>query len=84
MSIPIKDLLPEIQLRVNSAPDRYNPNRNNYIDDGEELSTLLSEYKLQSADGLKSSFWCIERKTVEERIQMKELKGDYYSNSPTK
>ena len=43
--IKITDLRPEIQTLVNSDPTKYDPNRNRMIDDGDELSQLLSEYQ---------------------------------------
>ena len=43
-SIAITTLAPEVQLRVNSNPDKYNPNYNDKIDPN-ELSTLLSDFQ---------------------------------------
>lgn len=44
MSIKITSHRPEIQTLVNSNPNKYDPNSNFKIDDGVELSQLLSEY----------------------------------------
>lgn len=44
MSINITNLRPEIQTLVNSDPNKYDQNSNAKIDDGVELSQLLSEY----------------------------------------
>ena len=48
--IKITDLRAEIQTLVNSDPTKYNPNRNGKIDDGDELSLLLSEYQCSVED----------------------------------
>lgn len=55
MGTEIAKLLPEVQLRVNSNPDKYDPNGNGQIDDGEELSTLLSEYGKSSIEDLSAT-----------------------------
>ena len=56
MGIPITQLLPEIQLTVNSDPTKYDPNGNGQIDDGSELSTLLSEYKITKPEYLTNEY----------------------------
>lgn len=48
--IKITDLRAEVQTLVNSDPTKYNPNKNNTIDDGDELSLLLSEYQCSAED----------------------------------
>ena len=48
--IKITDLRPEIQTLVNSDPTKYDPNKNRMIDDGDELSQLLSEYQCGKED----------------------------------
>ena len=40
--INISDLRPEVRSLVYSNPAKYNPNNNEKIDDGAELSLLLS------------------------------------------
>ena len=48
--IKITDLRPEVQTLVNSDPTKYDPNKNGQIDDGDELSQLLSEYQCTKED----------------------------------
>ena len=50
MGIEIANLRTEIQTLVNSAPAKYDPNANGIIDEGEELSLLLSEYQCNKPD----------------------------------
>lgn len=71
MSINITNLRPEIQTLVNSDPNKYDPNANGKIDDGVELSQLLSEYgctekQLISKDG-EEMFTYQERNEIKER-----------------
>ena len=47
--IMITDLRPEIQTLVNSNPKKYDRNRNRIIDEGYELSLLLSEYNCKES-----------------------------------
>ena len=48
--IKITDLRAEVQTLVNSDPTKYDPNKNGKIDDGDELSQLLSEYQCKKED----------------------------------
>lgn len=48
--IKITDLRPEVQTLVNSDPKKYDSNANGKIDDGVELSQLLSEYQCKAED----------------------------------
>ncbi len=70
MSIKITSLRPEIQTLVNSNPNKYDPNSNFKIDDGVELSQLLSEYgcteKQLTSKGGKEMFTYDERQTIKE------------------
>ena len=50
MAIAISELRPEIRTLVEYKSEEYNPNGNKYIDDGEELSRLLSEYGCKEED----------------------------------
>ncbi len=68
MSINITNLRPEIQTLVNSDPNKYDPNANGKIDDGVELSQLLSEYgcaeKQLTSKGGEEMFTYQERKEI--------------------
>lgn len=48
--IKITDLRAEVQTLVNSDPTKYDPNKNGKIDEGDELSQLLSEYQCKKED----------------------------------
>ena len=48
--IKITDLRAEVQTLVNSDPTKYDPNKNGRIDEGDELSQLLSEYQCKKED----------------------------------
>ena len=48
--IKITDLRPEIITLVNSNPEKYDVNGNGKIDEGDELSQLLSEYQCKPQD----------------------------------
>lgn len=50
MAIQISDLRQEIQTLVRSNPMKYDPNGNGIIDDGEEISLLLSEYGCKESE----------------------------------
>lgn len=50
MGTEITKLRVEVQTLVNSEPTKYDPNANGIIDDGDELSLLLSEYQCNEAD----------------------------------
>lgn len=70
-TIQITNLRPEVQTLVNSNPEKYDPNENGKIDDGVELSQLLSEYgcteKQLTAKGGEEMFTYEERKEIKER-----------------
>lgn len=69
-TIQITNLRPEVQTLVNSNPEKYDPNANGKIDDGVELSQLLSEYgcseKQLVAKGGEEMFTYEERKAIKE------------------
>ena len=48
--IKITDLRAEVQTLVNSDPTKYDPNKNGKIEEGDELSQLLSEYQCKPED----------------------------------
>lgn len=78
MGIPITSLLPEIQTLVNSDPAKYDPNGNYEIDDGEELSTLLSEYSKKRPEQLTpegDNHWGKEKTLQEKAMLKKDLNG---------
>lgn len=70
-TIKITDLRAEVQTLVNSNPNKYDPNANGSIDDGVELSQLLSEYgcseKQLTAKGGEEMFTYEERKEIQDR-----------------
>lgn len=78
MSINITNLRPEIQTLVNSDPNKYDPNANGKIDNGVELSQLLSEYgcteKQLTSKGGEEMF------TYQERKEIKDFGAEYSSN----
>ena len=80
-SIAITTLAPEVQLRVNSNPDKYNPNYNDKIDPN-ELSTLLSDYGTNNLELLQCSN--LDHRTYGEKTELNEKMWDFYVNSPTK
>jgi hypothetical protein len=71
--INITSLRPEIQTLVNSDPTKYDPNGNGYIDDGEELSLLLSNYQCRKEDltssDKKTMFTLAEQSEISEAGQ---------------
>ena len=70
--IKITDLRPEIQTLVNSDPTKYDPNKNGVIDDGDELSQLLSEYQCTRGDlnkqGGETMLTCFEKLEVNDYV----------------
>lgn len=80
MGIEITSLRPEIQTLVNSDPKKYDPNANGQIDDGVELSQLLSEYQCK-AEVLtdfdkKEPMWALAEKTEIRNKAEDKSKGD--------
>ena len=78
--IKITDLRPEVQTLVNSDPKKYDSNANGKIDDGVELSQLLSEYQckaedLTSADTKEPMWTTAELAEIRDNAEAK-AKGD--------
>ena len=74
--IKIVNLRPEIQTLVNSDPMKYDPNANGKIDDGVELSQLLSEYGCKvedlTAQGGEEMFTKAEEVDIRKRTAKKD------------
>ena len=77
--IKITDLRAEVQTLVNSDPTKYDPNKNGKIEDGDELSQLLSEYQckkedLTSNDGDK--MWTLNEQLAANEYAEKKAEND--------
>jgi hypothetical protein len=73
--IAITRFIPEVQTLVNSDPTKYDPNGNGYIDDGDELSQLLSEYQCGRAEELLTQYqWGFEstKYTLAEKVEIRD------------
>jgi len=75
--IKITNLRAEVQTLVNSDPTKYDPNKNGIIEEGDELSQLLSEYQCKKEDLVsdkKQKMWTLnEQLEVTEKTKSKNI-----------